>query len=90
MYPQRLSGKAKEVGPGWVGALHLAVRGIIQRVPQELGKVYPPIFVPNGIEEVAVIMMGLLASNTGSWMEGAALINRALDRLFGLPGPPFR
>jgi len=28
--------------------------------------------VPYGIEEVALIMMGLLASNTGSWKEGVA------------------
>ena len=36
-------GKAKEVGPGWISALHLAARGIIQRVPEKLGKVYPPL-----------------------------------------------
>ena len=35
-------------------------------------RVYPPIFVPYGIEEVVTIMMDLVAWNTGQWKEGVA------------------
>ena len=38
---QRLSGSTQEGKRGRIGPLHLAARGIIQRVPQELGKTYP-------------------------------------------------
>jgi hypothetical protein len=37
------SGSTEEVKRGGIGPLHPAARGIIRRVPQELGKVYPPL-----------------------------------------------
>jgi hypothetical protein len=37
-----------------------------------MAEIYPPIFVPYGIEEVVTIMMDLLAWETGQWKEGVA------------------
>jgi hypothetical protein len=36
-FSDKCRNKEKKGGPGWVGAVQLAVRGIIQRVQQELG-----------------------------------------------------
>ena len=44
-------------------------------------------FVPYGIEEVASIMMGLIASSTGQWKEGVARCDRVHGPLFAAMTP---